>query len=214
MKKDTHIIIGICLVFLCAAIFLIFQGQKETVVTGTLFSTSEQTERSDTEAFLSIEQPDSIEKTEKDSESAVSVIGAVKHPGIYRYHGSARIYDAIEALGGFKKNAAKESVNPAKLLTDGEQICVLTKKQMKKQKKEQKNGRNTSKNFSGQELLNINQASKEDLMTLPGIGEAKAMLIIDYRTEHGSFTRPDDLMKISGIKEGVFNKIKALITTE
>jgi competence protein ComEA len=49
-------------------------------------------------------------------------------------------------------------------------------------------------------------------MTLPGIGQAKATLIVNYRSEHGLFTKKEDLMKISGIKEGVYNKIKDLIT--
>lgn len=197
MKKDTHIILGICLFFLCAAGFLFYHGQTKTVLTEELISSEKYVE--DSQAGLSSEKP----------EYAVYIFGAIKHPGIYRYHGTARIDDAIKALGGFKKNAAKESVNLAKPLTDGEQICILTKKQWKKQKKAQ----DSSGSISKQELLNINLAKKEDLMTLPGIGEAKALLIIHYREEHGNFAKPKDLMNISGIKEGVYNKIKALITT-
>ena len=56
--------------------------------------------------------------------------------------------------------------------------------------------------------MNINTADKETLMTVPGIGESKAEAIITYRNEHGNFTKVEDLMQISGIKEGVFNKIK------
>ena len=61
-------------------------------------------------------------------------------------------------------------------------------------------------------LVNLNTASKEQLMTLPGIGEAKADAIIRYRTETGLFASTEDVMNISGIKNSVFNRIKDRIT--
>ena len=60
-------------------------------------------------------------------------------------------------------------------------------------------------------LINLNTASKEELMTLPGIGEAKADAIIRYRTEYGAFAHIEEVMNISGIKEAAFEKIKDLI---
>jgi competence protein ComEA len=60
--------------------------------------------------------------------------------------------------------------------------------------------------------ININTAAKEILITLPGIGEAKADSIIAYRTEHGGFSTIEEIMEIPGIKEAVFSKIKELIT--
>ncbi|MBL8511737.1 MAG: ComEA family DNA-binding protein [Betaproteobacteria bacterium] len=60
--------------------------------------------------------------------------------------------------------------------------------------------------------VNINTASKEQLDSLPGIGEAKAQAIIDYRSKNGPFKSPEDIMKVDGIKEGIFNKIKKDIT--
>jgi competence protein ComEA len=60
--------------------------------------------------------------------------------------------------------------------------------------------------------VNINTATKEQLVTLPGIGESKADSIIAYRTEHGSFSSIEEIMEIPGIKEAVFSKIKELIT--
>ena len=65
---------------------------------------------------------------------------------------------------------------------------------------------------SEKEKININTAGKDELMTLTGIGEAKAQSILDYREEHGKFGSIEDLMLIEGIKEGVFNKIKEDIT--
>lgn len=214
MKKDTHIILVVCLIFLFGAVFLFYQGQKGTVLTDDLISSKEYTDTSGIEAMSSEQGADLKNSPDADKdlkeEHAVYISGAVRHPGIYRYYGKKRIYDAIEALGGFKKNAAKESVNLAKFLTDGEQIQVLTKKQAEKQ--DDQNGQGASGDALSSGLMNINQAGKEELMTLPGIGEAKAMLIINYRIEHGSFVKIEDLMKISGIKKGIYEKIKALIT--
>lgn len=57
------------------------------------------------------------------------------------------------------------------------------------------------------ERINLNTAPKEDLMRLPGIGEARATDIITYRTTKGLFTRPEEIMKISGIGEKTYEKL-------
>ena len=62
-------------------------------------------------------------------------------------------------------------------------------------------------------LVNINTAGKEELMTLPGVGETRAEEIIRYREQHGGFTQVEDLMNVNGIKEGTFNKLKDKVTT-
>ena len=65
---------------------------------------------------------------------------------------------------------------------------------------------------AGSGKVNLNTASKEQLMTLSGIGEAKAMSIIAYREEHGGFQKVEELMEVQGIKEGVFNKVRDRIS--
>lgn len=205
MKKDTRIIVGICMAFLLIAGFLFVKQQKDTSGAAS-------------EAFVSPEAESTKEiskRSEKASdvpvECAVYISGAVKKPGLYRYHGTARVYDAIHAVGGFRKNAARDSVNLARILSDGEQICVLTKKQAAKEKASGREAASQKKETENT-LVDINKASVEELLTLPGIGQAKAELIIAYRTKEGLFAKKEDLMKISGIKEGVYNKIKDLIT--
>ncbi|MBR4344853.1 MAG: ComEA family DNA-binding protein [Lachnospiraceae bacterium] len=59
--------------------------------------------------------------------------------------------------------------------------------------------------------LNINIADKTELMKLNGIGEKRAQDIIDYRTINGRFKRIEDIMKVKGIKQGIFSKIKDYI---
>ena len=61
--------------------------------------------------------------------------------------------------------------------------------------------------------VNINTATKEELDALPGIGPVKAQAIIDDRTANGPFKSPEDIMRVKGIKEGEFGKLKGLIST-
>lgn len=140
-------------------------------------------------------------------ECAVYICGAVKKPGVYRFTGDARVCDAVEAAGGFRKKADRAAVNQARPLNDGEQITIP-----QKGKRSDSGNEQPEKGGKGDGLVNINQADLAELMTLAGIGEAKAQLIIDYRTENGSFVSIEDIMKISGIKEGIFNRIKDQIT--
>lgn len=129
----------------------------------------------------------------------VDVSGAVAHPGVYYIPEGARVCDAIEAAGGFTEEAVSSQINQARVLADGEQIIVP----------------DTSTDEAGGEAadgrVNINRADKDTLMTIPGIGEAKADAIIAYREEHGSFQSVEGLMEIPGIKEGVYNRISQYV---
>src|ERR1700731_2139141 len=60
--------------------------------------------------------------------------------------------------------------------------------------------------------VNINTATKEELDALPEIGPVKAQAIIDYRKANAPFKTPEDIMKVNGIKEGTFAKVKGMIS--
>lgn len=131
----------------------------------------------------------------------VYVCGAVKHAGVYTLHCSDRIEAAIEAAGGFSEDADTSAINLAQMMEDGQKIDVPSVN-------------DASVHDSGDEtlgLLDINKASAAELMTLPGIGEAKAAQIIAYREAHGFFASVDALKQVPGIKDGVFENIKTLI---
>lgn len=149
------------------------------------------------------------------------VCGKVRNAGIYELLEGARLSDFISAAGGFSKQAAKEYLNLAEKAEDGQRIYVPSKKEVKKQKQKAENKKEGSLNdFDGQDStkektdnrVNINTAGKEELMTLTGIGEAKADAIIHYREKEGAFHTTEELMQIPGIKEGVYNKICDNIT--
>lgn len=154
----------------------------------------------------------SSEDIKADSENSrivVYICGAVKKPGVYEFGADSRVCDAVKAAKGFKKGAARTSINQARLLVDGEQINILTFKQYKKKssnKATQQTEAETETNKDG--LVNINTASAAELTSLSGIGQSRADAIIEYRETSGTFKDISDIMKISGIKEGIFNKIK------
>lgn len=152
----------------------------------------------------------------------VHVCGAVKKEGVYELSPDARVVDAIRAAGGCTKKAASFGINQAEALKDGVQVYVPTKAELKKET----NGVGSLASFGtggvrtglssqgmnpgggGDALININLATKEELMKLNGVGEAKAELIITYRQAKGGFKDIKDIMKIKGIKQKFFDKIK------
>jgi len=146
------------------------------------------------------------------------VCGAVLSPGVYEMPYGARVVAAIEAAGGFVENAAVDYLNLARVLSDGEKLMVPTMEEAEALKETEASGKVSvgavsqggSENGAGLSI-NINTATKEELMELPGIGESKALSIIAYREENGAFGSIEEIMLVSGIKEGAFAKIKAYI---
>lgn len=147
----------------------------------------------------------------------VHISGAVNNPGVYSVEESTRLYELIKIAGGLTSDAAGDYVNQAATLADSQQVYIPTTKEVKDSSNWQLTySRDNGKESQGavSSKVNINKASKEELMTLSGIGEAKANSIIQYREKHGSFKRIEDIMKISGIKQAAFNKISEDITVD
>ncbi|MBE5934897.1 MAG: hypothetical protein E7262_03805 [Lachnospiraceae bacterium] len=146
----------------------------------------------------------------------VHICGEIKTPGVYKLLANSRAVDVIELAGGLTDKADSVAINQANLIQDGEQIYIpKIGEKVTSLSKEGDDGLNqslVSGNSGDSDKVNINTASKIDLVTLPGIGEAKADMIINYRTEKGSFSKIEDIMNITGIKEGLFNKISEYIT--
>ena len=159
----------------------------------------------------------------------VHICGAVSAPGVYELPAGSRIIDAVEAGGGFLPEADEACCNLAEEIVDGCQIYIMTKSESCADgQTEKKAGIQTSPNSDMQTtdrnvrsnsapalengLVNLNTADVAALMTLPGIGESRAKAIISYREQHGAFAKIEDIMKISGIKQAAFSKIKDKIT--
>ncbi len=127
---------------------------------------------------------------------AVYICGEVRKPGVYTLDETARIEDLVNAAGGALPDADLSRINLAQKLTDGQQVIVYAK-----------NAGDAGAGTGSAGKVNLNLADKEELMTLPGIGEARAESILAYREEIGWFQSPEELMNISGIKEKMYEKI-------
>lgn len=161
-----------------------------------------------------------LEDNSKEENVYVYVCGAISKPGVYALSQGSRICDLFESAGGLTEDAACDYWNQAKELLDGEMIYVPTCQEVEERGMDNWSatdnlGVEESKPSEEQtSKININTATKESLMTLPGIGEAKALAILAYRQTHGAFSTIEELMEIEGIKEGVYSKIKDYIMVD
>ena len=138
----------------------------------------------------------------------IYVCGAVKEPGVYVLPEGSRVYEAIQMAGGMTPEANEAFVNQARVLVDGEQITVFTKEETEGLDPKAFDYDVPAMDPVSQGKININKATAEELTSLPGIGEAKALAIIEYRETNGAFRETADIMKVSGIGEALYNKIK------
>lgn len=173
------------------------------------------------------------EKEENKNDSVEYVIvdikGEVTTPGVYELIKGSRVIDVINEAQGLTGNANTRYINLSKILEDGDAIVVYSNDEIENASKEEKievttpcvcedvNSacieNNTNKETSQTNgKININTATQEELTSLSGIGEAKAKSIIKYREENGNFKSIEDIMKVSGISENLFAKIKENIT--
>lgn len=154
----------------------------------------------ESEEFDSKEELD--QKTE--AEIYVHICGAVKNPGVYKVDNGSRLIDVVDKAGGFEYNADKESENLARTVEDEEKIIIA------------EIGKNIANTSESQVIevsdgkISLNSASKTELETLPGIGEKKAELIIEYRQKH-RFKTIDEVKLINGIGDKTYEKLKSKV---
>lgn len=161
------------------------------------------------------------EETEKKT-ICVHVCGAVNKAGVYELPPDSRVYEAVEKAGGFAENADESYVNQAQQLADGAKLMIPTLEQTQQAAEglsvdtggigiiEQAAAEQTG----GNGKININTATEAQLCEIPGIGATRAAAIAAYRQENGSFASIEEIMKVSGIKEGTYAKIKDSITVD
>lgn len=215
-KKHLIMIIVVFLIGITGVVFYMNKSNdSELVDCDTQISYSEE-DNSNSKKTTDNNSKDSntSSKDNKNKKIYVHICGEVNEPGVYELKEDARVIDAIEAAKGLTQAASQQSVNQAEKLEDSEQIYVPSIKEVKDNVNQsvKSSDSNSSINNAGNGKININTASQEELTTLPGIGVAKAQKIIAYRQQNGSFSKIEDIMKISGIKEGLFNKISENIT--
>ncbi len=166
-------------------------------------------------AFLDARSAPPIVISDPPSSIVVSVEGAVIRPGVYTLPSGSRVNDALAAAGGVRTDADLTAQNLAARLRDGQRLIVpavptawaggLTAPGASPVPSQAPQAAPSSR-------ININTATIEELDTLPGIGQAKAQAIVEYRTTHGPFRTVDELVLVDGISSAMLDRLRPLIT--
>lgn len=193
MNKNRIKQFGVCLLGLlltaCGA-----GGQQDEF---TLLPVEQQTQTVSAEETLAAEDEGTV---------FVYICGEVMSPGVYEVPAGSRIWDVLLLAGGFTEDAAQDAINLAEKAEDGMQITVPSPAQ--------EEARRAARERQEAGLFNLNTASKEQLCTIPGIGETRAEAILRYREEKGGFASVEEIMQVDGIKEGLYAKIQDKIYVE
>ena len=212
-------------IFLCALsimllLFTVSCGKngEDLVIRQEDVSGEEDTGQEDSESLKEDAEVSSGRDLQEKEEIWVDISGAVNTPGVYRLAEGARVFEAVQAAGGFPDDADTQWLNQAAMVSDGEKIRVYTKEETEKMKEQgisqaQESGESPAGGESAKKV-NLNTADAEELQTIPGIGAARAAAIISYREEAGGFGSIEDIQNVSGIKGKTFEKIEEYITVE
>ena len=218
MKKIFLILLGIAII-LTGAIFILYknyESKNEEVI--DIFK--DEIEEEETSKVTE----DKVEEEVTSNKVIVDIKGMVANPGVYEVESTKRVNDVIEMAGGLTENADTSLINLAKIVTDEMTIIIYSKDEVLEKYKEEvcvcdcpliTNDaciNNDSTSTEENKVVNINTASKEELMTISGLGEAKAEAIIKYREENGNFKTIEDIKNVLGIGDSLFEKIKDYIT--
>ena len=224
-NKKQKIVIGIIgAIIIMAFLYYIYAKEDDSIIS---------TEENITENV--VEKSEKSEKTtnEETNKIVVHVSGAVNQEGIVELQENSRISDAINVAGGLKENADTKHINLAFKLEDGMKIYIPTIEETKEQntqiqnqnridetskyvtsssgvvQEEQTNAQQSEQKKN--EKININTATQTELETLPGIGPATSLKIINYREENGKFETIEEIKEVSGIGDAKYENIKDLI---
>ena len=224
MKKKWKLVAGIVTIGFCMLAglckktepekFLLISAEEERDVPEENTET-EKVSKETREAEVSTDEGPDIGKerlSASEEKLVVHICGAVQSPGVYFLDAGSRLYQAVDAAGGFLEEAGEEYLNLADTLSDGQKIYVPTILEAKEEKLSKERKEDNVTGLVNDSKININTASAELLCTLPGIGSSKAESIIGYREVYGIFESTEDIMRVEGIKEGLFRKIKDKIT--
>ncbi|SHI70295.1 DUF655 domain-containing protein [Lutispora thermophila] len=156
---------------------------------------------------------DEIKRTQQESELiGVHISGAVKNPGFIWIKEGTRLGEALNYVGGALVDADLDAVNLSKKLSDEEKVYIpRIGENIEKAEILSGNGKTSVNSSFNDGKININTAGIDELDSLPGIGEAYAKRIIEYREANGPFKSIEDIKNVSGIGAKRYEAIKDLI---
>lgn len=228
------IVIGVVVVLLFVSYFLYVQSNEEIEEEPVVLEKKnpDKTKQDEVKEITDEE----IQINEAKNYLYIDIKGAVNNPNVYMIEDGKRVIDAINAAGGLKEDADTSILNLSKKLTDEMYIIVYTKNEIEQYKNQKLNNKEilekleeellivddyndakiktqeAKKDVTSEMKISINTATKEQLLTINGIGESKADSIIKYREENGRFKTIEEVKNVSGIGDSLFEKIKDYIT--
>lgn len=149
----------------------------------------------------------------KSKEIRIFISGEVKNPGVVTIENSKRLIDAIDLLGGFTEEADLNKINLAMTIED-EMHYIIPKIGEEINNSNENATQNNTKSQEDNSKININIANVSDLDKLPGVGEATANKILNYREEKGQFKSIEEIKNVNGIGDKKYEDIKEMITIE
>lgn len=211
LKYEKKLICAFILVLFSITLFFLFKKYNDKETTEKIIMENKVEEN------LVVDNVEEKKQEEYTTNIFVDIKGEVKNPGVYEIETNKRVIDAIELAGGLTNEADTSNINLSKILKD-ETVIVINTYKVNNEKNESDTSSNnysieTETVTQNNSLININTATKEELMTLSGIGESKANAIISYRTENNGFKNIDEILEVSGIGESLYAIIKENITT-
>ncbi len=233
-RKKVKIVLTVCFVVISGVVSLGIcygtQGKGKLVLEKTKEqrSVEEQTGRevqtADAQSGATSVGTDAKQLSANEEMLYVHICGAVENEGVYALSVGSRLMDGVKAAGGFTEEADTSYHNLAALLLDGQKVYVPTLTETKElsvaERADDGMAAETgqpggSKAVEGEnDRVNLNTAGKEELMSLNGIGEAKAESILAYRQKVGPFQSAEELKKVSGIGDALFERVKNSIKVE
>lgn len=201
---NKYKVIGIIIILVMTNVYIVtrYNNQKE-------------------EAFLIVDHEVEENKVYTEEMSAETIVvedvpvyicGQVASPGVYYMKPTAILEMCVVQAGGFLTEADRTAVNLARVIIPNEKIYIP--KIGEKIDKTDHSYENSNEAPNGQKLININEADKERLKLLPGIGDVKAEQIISYRRTQGPFKTKEGIKQVNGIGEKTYSQIEQMITTE
>lgn len=231
-KRIIKTVSAVCFVIVCGLLYvvvckpfgtspeLVFDKQTDALQSATenVPISSVLQEKAEGEAGKELVKGDTEDET-VGAMLYVHVCGAVLKEGVYALSAGSRVTDAITAAGGFREDADVSFHNLAAMLTDGRKIYVPTMEETKEFSLSERtegteNGLLGAYGGTVEKKVNLNTAGLAELMTLSGIGEAKAESILKYREKVGRFQTVEELKKVSGIGDAMFERIRDEIVAE
>ena len=165
-----------------------------------LFGSSGKGEQSRAMTISRGPESESGETEPETEEGFLYLTGAVRNEGVYPFSKGSRLFELIEKAGGFLPEADTSFVNLAETVRDGQHVRIPFQGESQ-----------AAPGEIGTVYVDLNAAGKQELMTLPGIGESKAEAILAYRKKNGPFRAVEDLLNVPGIGESILERLRELI---